>query len=149
MTQIPKNQIPKYKMQILNTGDPLPPTWHLGQECCQLCIRLCCSCKRTFLKVEFLTKWIILELTFRLRPRLHVFGHIHESYGSLENRGTLYVNASSRRPRWLLVACLFVVACLLLFVCCYFLTKVVYCCCIFFFFQDHIVLHPLKIRMIF
>jgi len=39
------------------------------------------------------------ELSSRLRPRLHVFGHIHESYGSLENRGTLYVNASSRRPR--------------------------------------------------
>ena len=35
----------------------------------------------------------------RLRPRLHVFGHIHEAHGSLESRGTLYVNASSRRPR--------------------------------------------------
>ena len=30
-----------------------------------------------------------------------MFGHIHEAYGSLESRGTLYVNASSRRPRWL------------------------------------------------
>jgi len=39
------------------------------------------------------------ELSSRLRPRLHVFGHIHEAYGSLESRGTLYVNASSRRPR--------------------------------------------------
>lgn len=39
------------------------------------------------------------ELASRLRPRLHVFGHIHEAHGSLESRGTLYVNASSRRPR--------------------------------------------------
>lgn len=30
-----------------------------------------------------------------LQPRLHVFGHIHESYGSLERDGTLFVNASS------------------------------------------------------
>lgn len=30
-----------------------------------------------------------------LKPRLHVFGHIHESYGSLEQKGTLFVNASS------------------------------------------------------
>ncbi len=31
----------------------------------------------------------------RIRPRLHVFGHIHESYGRLERDGTTYVNASN------------------------------------------------------
>lgn len=31
----------------------------------------------------------------RVRPRLHLFGHIHESYGRLERDGTTYVNASN------------------------------------------------------
>jgi len=31
----------------------------------------------------------------RVRPRVHVFGHIHESYGQREREGTLYVNAST------------------------------------------------------
>lgn len=31
----------------------------------------------------------------RLRPRLHVFGHIHEGYGREEHDGTTFVNASS------------------------------------------------------
>jgi predicted phosphodiesterase len=31
----------------------------------------------------------------RLRPRLHVFGHIHEGYGREERNGTTFVNASS------------------------------------------------------
>ena len=31
----------------------------------------------------------------RVRPRLHLFGHIHESYGRLERAGTLHVNASN------------------------------------------------------
>jgi predicted phosphohydrolase len=31
----------------------------------------------------------------RILPRLHVFGHIHESYGRLERGGTIYVNASN------------------------------------------------------
>jgi predicted phosphohydrolase len=34
------------------------------------------------------------ELRSRLRPKLHVFGHIHEGYGILERDGTAYVNAS-------------------------------------------------------
>lgn len=29
----------------------------------------------------------------RVQPRLHVFGHIHEAYGQLEQGGTTYVNA--------------------------------------------------------
>lgn len=31
----------------------------------------------------------------RIRPRLHVFGHIHEGYGRVERDGTTYVNASN------------------------------------------------------
>jgi predicted phosphohydrolase len=31
----------------------------------------------------------------RVKPRLHVFGHIHESYGQVERDGVIYVNASN------------------------------------------------------
>ena len=31
----------------------------------------------------------------RVRPRLHVFGHIHEGYGREEHDGTVFVNAST------------------------------------------------------
>ena len=31
----------------------------------------------------------------RVRPRVHVFGHIHEAYGQVEQDGTLFVNAST------------------------------------------------------
>jgi predicted phosphohydrolase len=31
----------------------------------------------------------------RIRPRLHVFGHIHEAYGRLQRDGTTFVNASN------------------------------------------------------
>lgn len=30
-----------------------------------------------------------------VKPKLHVFGHIHEQYGQLEYNGTLFVNAAS------------------------------------------------------
>jgi Icc-related predicted phosphoesterase len=35
------------------------------------------------------------EAVFRLRPRLHVFGHIHESYGQESRDGITFVNAST------------------------------------------------------
>ena len=31
----------------------------------------------------------------QLRPRLHLFGHIHEAYGVVDHDGTLFVNASN------------------------------------------------------
>ncbi len=31
----------------------------------------------------------------RIRPRLHLFGHIHDAYGRLERDGTTFVNAST------------------------------------------------------
>lgn len=35
------------------------------------------------------------ELERRLRPKVHVFGHIHEGYGTYMRGGTKFVNASS------------------------------------------------------
>lgn len=35
----------------------------------------------------------LTEAVAKLRPRLHVFGHIHESYGVEEHHGTRFVNA--------------------------------------------------------
>ena len=37
---------------------------------------------------------ILTEMLQDIRPKLHVFGHIHEGYGTLLKDGTLYVNAS-------------------------------------------------------
>lgn len=37
----------------------------------------------------------LLEAVARARPRLHVFGHIHEDAGRVERDGTIFVNASS------------------------------------------------------
>jgi predicted phosphodiesterase len=37
----------------------------------------------------------LLAAVRRVRPRVHVFGHIHESYGQLEDEGVLFVNAST------------------------------------------------------
>lgn len=36
----------------------------------------------------------LLEATRRVRPKLHVFGHIHEGYGEHVEAGTRFVNAS-------------------------------------------------------
>lgn len=40
------------------------------------------------------------ELDNRLKPSLHVFGHIHGAYGAVYNRETLYVNASICTERY-------------------------------------------------
>jgi Icc-related predicted phosphoesterase len=39
----------------------------------------------------------------RIRPKVHVFGHIHEGYGRVERDGTIYVNASLRNEFYHLV----------------------------------------------
>ena len=36
----------------------------------------------------------LLRAVCRIRPKLHVFGHIHEGYGKEERDGIIYVNAS-------------------------------------------------------
>jgi Icc-related predicted phosphoesterase len=35
-----------------------------------------------------------------VKPRLHVFGHIHEGAGVTESGGTIFVNASSVTERY-------------------------------------------------
>jgi Icc-related predicted phosphoesterase len=39
----------------------------------------------------------------RIRPKVHVFGHIHQGYGMVEKEGTVYVNASLRNEFYHLV----------------------------------------------
>jgi predicted phosphohydrolase len=36
----------------------------------------------------------------RVRPKVHIFGHIHEGYGVLEQDGTVFVNASTCNERY-------------------------------------------------
>ena len=38
--------------------------------------------------------WLMKNVQ-RIKPKLHVFGHIHEGYGMVEKDGTIFVNASS------------------------------------------------------
>lgn len=38
---------------------------------------------------------LLQEIEDRIKPRVHIFGHIHCSYGVLENNGVTYINASS------------------------------------------------------
>lgn len=40
------------------------------------------------------------DAVLRIRPRLHVFGHIHESHGELRQDGIHYVNASTCTIRY-------------------------------------------------
>jgi Icc-related predicted phosphoesterase len=37
----------------------------------------------------------LLGRVMEVKPKLHVFGHIHEAYGQLEHNGTLFINAAS------------------------------------------------------
>lgn len=38
---------------------------------------------------------ILGEAVKRVKPKCHIFGHIHEGYGSVEKRGTTFLNVSS------------------------------------------------------
>lgn len=35
-----------------------------------------------------------------LRPKMHIFGHIHEGFGSAERHGTMFINASQLNGRY-------------------------------------------------
>jgi Icc-related predicted phosphoesterase len=37
----------------------------------------------------------LLPIVQRIRPRVHIFGHIHAGYGQVEQGGTTFINASS------------------------------------------------------
>ena len=43
------------------------------------------------------------EVTNRIRPKAHVFGHIHEGYGRIDRDGLCFLNASSCDLRYRLV----------------------------------------------
>lgn len=45
----------------------------------------------------------LMKALKRIRPRLHVFGHIHQSYGRIDRDGTIYVNAALRNEEYKLV----------------------------------------------
>lgn len=38
-----------------------------------------------------------------IKPKVHIFGHIHEGYGMLEKDGTMFINASSVNAKYQLV----------------------------------------------
>jgi Icc-related predicted phosphoesterase len=42
----------------------------------------------------------LLKAVWRVKPKLHVFGHIHEGYGQTEIDGTIFVNASIMDGRY-------------------------------------------------
>ncbi len=42
----------------------------------------------------------LLDAVRRVRPRLHVFGHIHEGYGTTREDGTTFVNAAACDVRY-------------------------------------------------
>jgi predicted phosphodiesterase len=42
----------------------------------------------------------LLAAVQRVRPKLHLFGHIHEGYGTVERDGTRFVNASNCTERY-------------------------------------------------
>lgn len=45
----------------------------------------------------------LLEIVEKIKPKVHLFGHIHEAYGQLEQEGVHYVNASVLNLQYQLV----------------------------------------------
>lgn len=43
---------------------------------------------------------ILGEVVFRIKPKYHVFGHIHEGYGSLEKEGITFLNVASLKRNY-------------------------------------------------
>ena len=41
---------------------------------------------------------LLKTVTERVRPRVHLFGHIHESHGWSRQNDTLFINASVKKP---------------------------------------------------
>lgn len=46
---------------------------------------------------------MLLKKVNQIKPKLHIFGHIHEGYGMIEKDTTIFVNASSANLRYQLV----------------------------------------------
>ncbi|GMS79846.1 hypothetical protein PENTCL1PPCAC_2021, partial [Pristionchus entomophagus] len=50
-----------------------------------------------YLQVERWGCLYLLEKVEEFRPSLHVFGHVHDSYGAVKNDHTIFVNAASQK----------------------------------------------------
>jgi Icc-related predicted phosphoesterase len=48
---------------------------------------------RTWSKENVGSPSLLAEIAGRIKPRVHVFGHIHEAYGTAQRDGTTFVNA--------------------------------------------------------
>ena len=44
-------------------------------------------------------KDLLQSVSDRVKPKVHVFGHIHESAGYVNKNGILYINAASKIPK--------------------------------------------------
>jgi predicted phosphodiesterase len=44
----------------------------------------------------------LLAAVRRIKPRIHVFGHVHEGYGQMRSAGTMFVNAALAEPGYAL-----------------------------------------------
>jgi len=42
----------------------------------------------------------LLKAVRRVKPKVHIFGHIHEGYGQVEKDGTIFINACSLNKRY-------------------------------------------------
>jgi hypothetical protein len=40
----------------------------------------------------------LTEVVERVKPRYHVFGHVHSSHGMVKNNGTCYINCNIQGP---------------------------------------------------
>ena len=45
----------------------------------------------------------LLKRVMELKPKVHVFGHIHESYGKIRKEGCLFINACNVNEQYNLV----------------------------------------------
>lgn len=45
--------------------------------------------------------WDLLQKVIDIKPKVHVFGHIHETYGMEEHDGVTYINASFLNHRYI------------------------------------------------
>ena len=45
-------------------------------------------------------EWLAYEVANRIKPKVHVFGHIHESFGHEERNGVHYYNVSHLNERY-------------------------------------------------
>ena len=51
-------------------------------------------------KGEYLGCPVLAEAVLRVRPKLHLFGHVHEAYGVAEAQGITFANVSTCTPNY-------------------------------------------------